>query len=59
MRRFFPSMVYLSNSKVCVAVLGNLGFAAALGAYKLVTWVSAPSARAGAPVAKIPCAARL
>lgn len=37
--RFFPSMVYLSNSKFSVAVLGNLGFALVLNLYKLVTLV--------------------
>ena len=37
--RFFPSMVYLTNSKLSVAILGNFGFASALGVYKFLTWV--------------------
>eukprot|EP00887_Chlorella_sp_A99_P001286 scaffold14.g1286.t1 len=37
--QFYPSMVYLSSSKLSVAVLGNLGFAAALATYKLLTRV--------------------
>lgn len=36
--QFFPSLVYLSNSKLSVAILGNLGFALALSTYKLLTW---------------------
>jgi E3 ubiquitin-protein ligase synoviolin len=35
-------MVYLSNSKLSVAVLGNLGFAVALGMYRFLTWVRPP-----------------
>ncbi len=34
--RFFPSMVYLSSSKISLAVLGNMGFALALATYKLL-----------------------
>ena len=39
-RRFYPSMVYLSSSRLSVAILGNLGFALAFGAYKITTLVS-------------------
>ncbi|KAL4430055.1 hypothetical protein ABPG77_004425 [Micractinium sp. CCAP 211/92] len=34
--QFFPSMVYLSSSKISLAVLGNMGFALALATYKLL-----------------------
>lgn len=35
-RHFFPAALYLSTSKLAVAVVGNLGFAAALCMYNLV-----------------------
>ncbi|KAL4443990.1 hypothetical protein ABPG75_011727 [Micractinium tetrahymenae] len=34
--QFFPAMVYLSSSKISLAVLGNMGFALALATYKLL-----------------------
>ncbi|KAL6782770.1 hypothetical protein ACKKBG_A08070 [Auxenochlorella protothecoides x Auxenochlorella symbiontica] len=34
---FYPAVVHLSTSKVCIAVLGNLGFAATLLTYKCLT----------------------
>lgn len=37
-QQFFPSVAYLSSSKLSVAVLGNLGFAMALSTYKILTW---------------------
>ncbi|GAX73837.1 hypothetical protein CEUSTIGMA_g1287.t1 [Chlamydomonas eustigma] len=37
--QFYPATVYLSTSKIAVAVLGNLCFAAALCLYKLVIQV--------------------
>ena len=39
--RFFPSVYYLSTSKVAIAVLGNFAFAVALCTYFLMTKVSA------------------
>lgn len=38
-RRFFPSVYYLSTSKVAIAVLGNMAFALALTLYNLTTKV--------------------
>ena len=37
--RFFPSVYYLSTSKVAIAVLGNFAFAVALCTYFLLTKV--------------------
>jgi hypothetical protein len=37
--RFFPAVVHLTNSKLCMAIIGNLGFAVAFGTYKALTWV--------------------
>lgn len=37
--RFFPSVFYLSTSKVAIAVLGNMAFALALTLYNLTTKV--------------------
>jgi hypothetical protein len=37
--RFFPSVYYLSTSKIAIAVLGNFAFAAALCLYFLLTKV--------------------
>ena len=37
--RFFPSVYYLSTSKVAIAVLGNLAFALALALYNVTTKV--------------------
>ena len=39
-RRFFPSVYYLSTSKVAIAVLGNFAFAVALCTYFLLTKVT-------------------
>ena len=41
--RFFPSVYYLSTSKIAIAVLGNFAFAAALCFYFLLTKVRHPS----------------
>ena len=37
--RFFPSVHYLSTSKMAIAVIGNLAFALALCMYHLITKV--------------------
>ena len=37
--RFYPAVSHLATSKMCVAVLGNMGFASALMGYKLLTKV--------------------
>lgn len=42
--RFFPSVYYLSTSKVAIAVLGNMAFALALTLYNLTTKVCCHSA---------------
>lgn len=34
--RYFPAVYYLANSKISVALLGNLGFALALLLYRLM-----------------------
>ena len=41
--RFFPSVYYLSTSKVAIAVLGNFAFAVALCTYFLLTKVPSHS----------------
>ena len=43
--RFFPSVYYLSTSKIAIAVLGNFAFAAALCLYFLLTKVSCSATR--------------
>ena len=37
--RFFPSVHYLSTSKMAIAVIGNLAFSLALCMYHLITKV--------------------
>lgn len=38
-RRFYPAVVFLSTSKICLAIFGNMGFAMSLVSYKLITLV--------------------
>jgi hypothetical protein len=42
--RFYPSMQYLTSSKLSIAVMGNLGFAMALCLYRVLTKVSSTQA---------------
>lgn len=40
LHRFYPSMQYLTSSKLAIAVMGNMGFALSLCMYRLLTKVS-------------------
>ena len=53
--RFFPSVYYLSTSKVAIAVLGNFAFAVALCTYFFLTKVNSPCLYAGDTPCSLAC----
>ncbi|KAK2079725.1 hypothetical protein QBZ16_002120 [Prototheca wickerhamii] len=43
--QFYPAVVFLSTSKICLAIFGNMGFAMSLVSYKLITLIFLGSLR--------------